>query len=97
MELAETQYPNFMMWLIRRKNLISQADLAKVLDKSTGLVSLWCNGKQLPTLDTLVLMCKHFTTEIVDEEDLLQEAVKCIRIDILLKNGAYDDFLVGEQ
>lgn len=97
MELANTQYPNFMMWLIRRKDLLSQNDLAVLLGKSAALISLWCNGKQLPTLDTLVVMCRHFKTDIMNEEELIQEAVKCIRIDILLKNGAYDEYIQGNQ
>ena len=64
--MTDTKYPNFMMWLILRKDKISQQDLAKKLDKSTALVSLWCNWLQLPTLDMLVKICKLLETE---EED----------------------------
>jgi len=92
-----TEYPNFMVWLIRRKNTFSQSQLAEAINKSEGLISLWCNGKKLPKLDTLVLLCDIFEDHTITSQDLLTEAVQKIRLDIMLKNGAYDDYIKGEQ
>ena len=52
------KYPNFMMWLILRKDKLSQR-ISEKLDKSTAFISLWCNGLQLPTLDMLVKICMY--------------------------------------
>ena len=90
-------YPNFMVWLIRIKNTYSQNDLAKAVQKSEGLISLWCNGKKIPTLDTLVVLCNLFESETITAEELLTEAVQKIRLDIMLKNGVYDDYIQGDQ
>ena len=90
-------YPNFMVWLIRIKNTYSQHDLAKAVKKSEGLISLWCNGKKIPTLDTLVVLCNLFESETITAEELLTEAVQKIRLDIMLKNGVYDDYIQGDQ
>ena len=95
--MTDTKYPNFMMWLILRKDKISQQDLAKKLDKSTALVSLWCNGLQLPTLDMLVKICKVLETEEDNADKLIQQAILKIKTDILLKNGHYDSIFGGNQ
>ncbi len=92
-----TEYPNFMVWLIRRKNTYSQCQLAEAIKKSEALISLWCNGKKIPRLDTLVLLCNIFEDPTVTAEELLTEAVQKIRLDIMLKNGVYDDYIEGEQ
>ena len=86
-----------MVWLIRIKNTYSQNDLAKAVQKSEGLISLWCNGKKIPTLDTLVVLCNLFESETITAEELLTEAVQKIRLDIMLKNGVYDDYIQGDQ
>lgn len=95
--MTDTKYPNFMVWLILRKDKLSQQDLAKQLGKSTALISLWCNGLQLPTLDMLVKICKLLETEDDDADKLIQQAILQIKVDILLKNGHYDDTFIGEQ
>ncbi len=95
--MTNTKYPNFMMWLILRKDKLSQQDLAKKLEKSTALVSLWCNGLQLPTLDMLVKICKVLETEEDNADKLIQQAILKIKTDILLKNGHYDSIFGGEQ
>ena len=80
--MTDTKYPNFMMWLILRKDKLSQQDLAKHLNKSTALVSLWCNGRQLPTLDMLVKICKLLETEEEDADKLIMQAILKIKTDI---------------
>lgn len=91
------EYPNFMVWLIHRKNTYSQSKLAEAINKSEGLISLWCNGKKLPRLDTLVLLCNLFEDHTITSQDLLTEAVQKIRTDIMLKNGTYDEYIQDEQ
>ena len=95
--MTDTKSPNFMMWLILRKDKIRQQDLAKKLDKSTALISLWCNGLQLPTVDMLVKICKLLETEEEDADKLIQQAILKIKTDILLKNGHYDSVFEGNQ
>ena len=95
--MTDTKYPNFMMWLILRKDKISQQDLAKKLNKSTGLISLWCNGRQLPTLDMLVKICKILETDEDNADKLIQQAILKIKTDILLKNGHYDGIFEANQ
>ena len=97
-KIANTEYPHFMMWFIKNKCLssLSQIEIAKGLHKSEALISLWCNGKQLPTLDSLILLCKLFALSEpirITDKQLLQNAIQNIRIDILLKNGVYDEYL----
>lgn len=92
-----TEYPNFMVWIIRRKNTLSQFELSEAVNKSEALISLWCNGKNIPRLDTLVLLCNLFADDTITAEELLTEAVQKIRLDIMLKNGVYDDYIKGEQ
>jgi transcriptional regulator with XRE-family HTH domain len=92
-----TEYPNFMVWIIRRKNTLSQFELSEAVKKSEALISLWCNGKNIPRLDTLVLLCNLFADDTITAEELLTEAVQKIRLDIMLKNGVYDDYIKGDQ
>jgi transcriptional regulator with XRE-family HTH domain len=92
-----TEYPNFMVWIIRRKNKLSQFELSEAIKKSEALISLWCNGKNIPRLDTLVLLCNLFADDTITAEELLTEAVQKIRLDIMLKNGVYDDYIKGDQ
>jgi transcriptional regulator with XRE-family HTH domain len=90
-------YPNFMVWIIKRKNTYSQNELAEAINKSEGLISLWCNGKKIPRLESLVLLCELFEDETDTAQDLLTEAVQKIRLDIMIKNGVYDEYIKDEQ
>ena len=45
----------------------------------------------------LVKICKLLETEDDDADKLIQQAILQIKVDILLKNGHYDDTFIGEQ
>ena len=43
---------------VLKTNEISQAELARRINMSQGVVNNYCTGKREPTLDVLILICK---------------------------------------
>lgn len=45
---------------VRNENGLSQAQFGNILSVSQDTVSLWENGKSLPQIDYVILICKNF-------------------------------------
>ena len=78
------KYPNFKLWIDATSNT-SQKELAEQIDKSDGLISLICRGLQMPTLDTLLKICKVYADSKEEAEILFIEAIKALKTDIQTK------------
>ncbi len=46
---------------VRTEHKLSQSAFGELLEVSQDTVSLWENGKSLPTLEYLIAMCKRFS------------------------------------
>ena len=45
---------------LRQENSIGQVELAKRINVSKGIISLWENGLREPTLSNLIALCDYF-------------------------------------
>jgi len=49
---------------LRKENEIGQIELAKALNVSKGIISLWENGLREPGMNSLILLSKYFGVSI---------------------------------
>ena len=49
---------------LRRAKNVGQAELAKTIGVSKGIISLWENGLRSPTLPSLIALAKYFEVSL---------------------------------
>ena len=49
---------------LRQEKGVGQVELAKCLDVSKGIISLWENGLREPTMSSLIVLAKFFNVTI---------------------------------
>ena len=49
---------------LRIEKGVGQVDLAKAINVSNGIISLWENGLREPKLSNLIILAKHFEVSI---------------------------------
>lgn len=51
---------------LRKKNKMTQTDLAKMVNKTTTTVSRWESGQRDPTVDDVMLLSRFFDVDMFD-------------------------------
>ena len=68
-----------------RKNKVSQKELAKALDVSSGTVCDWCKGRYYPRMDKLEMIANHFNINKSDLVEPLETNLYKRRVNALAK------------
>lgn len=78
---------------LRKAKKISQSELAKVLNVTTGAIGLWETGRREPDYEMLIKIANFFNVTV----DYLIKSSSGENIIILGSNGSYKSFLLNEK